>query len=86
MAEADFFGFYSPELDDFSGVGHSIEDCLCQARWGMKDHLALLQEQQLSIPPVTRDPIITIRNERNEAGLAPSSGDVPNPGEGFDHG
>ena len=29
-----FFGFYSPDLEGLTGVGHSIEDCLCQARWG----------------------------------------------------
>ena len=23
-----FFGFYSPDLEGFTGVGHSIEDCL----------------------------------------------------------
>ena len=26
--EPDFFGFFSPDLEGFSGVGHSIEDCL----------------------------------------------------------
>ena len=24
----DFFGFYSPDLEGFTGIGHSIEDCL----------------------------------------------------------
>ena len=24
--EPDFFGFYSPDLQGFTGVGHSIED------------------------------------------------------------
>ncbi len=32
-AEPDYFGFYSPELEGFTGVGHSVEDCLYQARW-----------------------------------------------------
>jgi predicted RNase H-like HicB family nuclease len=27
-ADPVFFGFYSPELEGFSGVGHSIEDCI----------------------------------------------------------
>jgi predicted RNase H-like HicB family nuclease len=27
-----FFGFYSPDLEGFSGIGLSIEDCLYQAR------------------------------------------------------
>jgi hypothetical protein len=26
--ESDFFGFYSPELEGFTEVGHSIEDCI----------------------------------------------------------
>lgn len=34
-SELDFFGFYSPELEGFSGIGHSVEDCLYKARWGM---------------------------------------------------
>ncbi len=25
--EPDFFGFYSPDLEGFTGVGHSIEEC-----------------------------------------------------------
>lgn len=64
--EPDFFGFYSPELEGFSGVGHSVEDCLYQARWGMKEHVALLAERQLPIPPRNADPVITIRNQGRE--------------------
>lgn len=30
-----FFSFYSAELEGFTGVGHSVEDCLYQAKWGM---------------------------------------------------
>lgn len=26
--EPDFFGFFSPDLEGFTGVGHSVEDCL----------------------------------------------------------
>jgi predicted RNase H-like HicB family nuclease len=65
-AEPDFFGFYSPELEGFSGVGHSVEDCLYQARWGMKEHVALLAEQHLPVPPANPDPVVTIRNQRSE--------------------
>ncbi len=28
MDEPDYFGFYSPELEGFSGIGHLVEDCL----------------------------------------------------------
>jgi hypothetical protein len=40
--EPDFFGFYSPNLPGFSGIGHSIEDCLYKAKWGMIEHVNLL--------------------------------------------
>jgi predicted RNase H-like HicB family nuclease len=61
----DFFGFYSDELEGFSGVGQSVEDCLYRAKWAMKEHLELLVEQGL--PPPNPDPVVTIRNERQEA-------------------
>ena len=61
--EPDFFGFYSPDLEGFSGVGHSVEDWLYKARWGMKEHVETLAEQNLPIPPRCSDPIVTIRNE-----------------------
>ena len=65
--EPDFFGFYSPDLEGFTGVGHSVEDCLYQARWGMKEHIELLAEQQLPIPPDNPDPVVTIRNQKKES-------------------
>jgi predicted RNase H-like HicB family nuclease len=58
-----FFGFYSPDLEGFTGVGHSIEDCLYQARWGMKEHLELLKKQSLPIPDENPDPRIVIQNQ-----------------------
>lgn len=60
--EPDFFGFYSPELEGFTGVGHSVEDCLYQAKWGMKEHVALLAERHLPVPPINPDPKVTIQN------------------------
>jgi predicted RNase H-like HicB family nuclease len=62
-----FFGFYAPDLEGFTGVGHSVEDCLYQARWGMQEHIDLLREQQLPIPPANPDPVVTIRNEQTAA-------------------
>ena len=61
--EPDFFGFYSPELEGFTGIGHSVEDCLYRARWGMKEHLQTLNEQQLPIPPANPNPTVIIQNE-----------------------
>jgi len=59
-----FFGFYSHDLQGFSGVGHSIEDCLYQARWGMEEHLALLKEKGLPIPTPSPNPTVVIQNEK----------------------
>ena len=61
--EPDYFGFYSPELEGFSGVGHSVEDCLYKAKWAMKEHVELLTEQQLPVPPTNPNPVVTIQNE-----------------------
>jgi predicted RNase H-like HicB family nuclease len=58
-----FFGFYSPDLEGFTGIGHSIEDCLYQAKWGMEEHVELLKEQSLPIPPKNPDPKIVIQNQ-----------------------
>ena len=33
--EPDYFVFYSPDLEGFSGIGHSVEDCLFEAKWGI---------------------------------------------------
>ena len=65
--EPDFFGFYSPDLEGFTGVGHSVEDCLYQARWGMKEHVNLLVQEGLPVPPQNPDPVVTIRNEQKDA-------------------
>jgi predicted RNase H-like HicB family nuclease len=64
--EPDYFGFYSPELDGFTGIGHSIEDCLYQAKWGMKEHVELLLKQGLVVPPTNPDPRVIIQNTREE--------------------
>ena len=65
--EPDFFGYHSPDLEGFTGIGHSVEDCLYQAKWAMREHLELLAEQGLLIPPRNREPIVTIRNEHKGA-------------------
>ncbi len=56
------FGFYSPELEGFTGVGHSIEDCLYKAKWGMEEHLQLLTKQQLPVPEANPNPTVTVQN------------------------
>lgn len=59
-----FFGFYSPDLDGFTGISHSIEDCLYQARWGMEEYLAILKDRGLPIPTPSSNPTVVIHNER----------------------
>lgn len=62
-ADPEFFGFYSAELAGFAGIGHSIEDCIYKARWGMKDHVKLLRQRKLPVPPLNRNPTIVIQNQ-----------------------
>ncbi len=61
--EPDFFSFYSPEIEGFTGVGHSIEDCIYKAKWGMIEHIDLLKKHKLPVPPINPDPKIIIQNE-----------------------
>lgn len=69
-ADPNFFGFYSQDLEGFTGVGHSIEDCLYKAKWGMEEHVALLNEQRLPVPEVNPNPTVIVQNE---AELAPAA-------------
>ena len=62
--DPSFFGFYSPDLEGFTGVGNSVEDCLYKARWGMAEHISLLREQGLPVPPESQDPKVTIQNAK----------------------
>ena len=63
--EPDFIGFYSPDLEGFTGIGQSIEDCLYKAKWGMKEHLKLLKGKGLPIPKSNKNPKIRIGNKEN---------------------
>jgi predicted RNase H-like HicB family nuclease len=65
--DPNFFGFYSPDLEGFTGVGHSIEDCIYKARWGMVEHLDVMREMNLPIPASNSYPTITIKNEQRLA-------------------
>ena len=65
--EPDYFGFYSPDLEGFSGIGHSVEDCIYKAKWGMKEHVDLLEQQGLPVPPTNPESKIIIQNEKKPA-------------------
>ena len=64
-ADPTFFGFYSPDLEGFTGVGHSIEDCLYKAKWGIEEHVALLKEKGLPIPKADSNPTVIIQNQES---------------------
>ena len=62
-SDPSFFGFYSPDLEGFTGIGRSIEDCLYKAKWGMEEHLALLANQNMPIPEANPSPTVGVENE-----------------------
>ena len=62
--DPEFFAFYSPELEGFTGIGHSVEDCLYKAKWGMPEHVDLLREKGLPVPRENPSPTVTIQNEK----------------------
>jgi predicted RNase H-like HicB family nuclease len=62
--EPDYFGFFSPDLPGFTGIGHSIEDCLYKAKWGIVEHINILKENNYPIPPENPNPKIIIQNEQ----------------------
>jgi predicted RNase H-like HicB family nuclease len=64
-----FFAFYSPDLEGFTGVGNSVEDCLYKAKWGLEEHISLLKERGLLVPKSNSNPTITIRNAKKLAVL-----------------
>jgi predicted RNase H-like HicB family nuclease len=68
-----FFGFSSPDLEGFTGVGHSVEDYLYQATWAMEDHLALLRQEGLPVPPPNPNPTVIIQNDPKLVRSAASS-------------
>ena len=64
--DPEYFGFYSTDLAGFTGIGNSVEDCLYKAKWGMKEHVELLKQQGLPVPPRNPDPKITIENVKGQ--------------------
>jgi predicted RNase H-like HicB family nuclease len=68
--DPDFFGFYSSELEGFTGIGHSVEDCLYKAKWGMLEHICLLKEKGLPVPEENRNPTVVIQNEKRLEAVA----------------
>ncbi len=65
--EPDYFGFFSHDLEGFTGIGHSVEDCLYKAKWGMKEHVELLRERGLPVPARNMEPTIVIQNAKEHS-------------------
>jgi len=63
--EPDYFGFYSPDLEGFTGIGHAVEDCIYKAKWGMKEHVELLSQQELPVPMKNPNPKLLVQNEKD---------------------
>jgi len=61
--EPDYLGFYSPDLEGFTGIGHSIEGCIYKAKWGMIEHVNMLKEMGLPVPPKDPNPKVIVQNE-----------------------
>ena len=68
-AEPDYFSFYSPDLEGFTGIGHSIENCIYQARHGMKEFVEELNANKLVIPAVNKRANIVIQDAEELAGV-----------------
>jgi len=68
--DPNFSGFYSPDLEGFTGVGNSIEDCIYKATWGMEEHVSMLREQDMTIPAPSVKPTVTIQSEEHVAEAA----------------
>lgn len=58
-----FFGFYSPDLPGFSGIGHSVKDCLYQAKWAMEGHVPVLKQEGLQVPNPNPNPAVLVQND-----------------------
>ena len=63
--EPDYFGFYSPDLEGFTGIGHSIEDCIYNAKWGMIEHINLLKKKDCLFLPGIQIPELVFKTSRS---------------------
>ena len=65
--EPDYSGSCSNELEGFTDIEHSVEDCLYKAKWGMKEHVEPLRQERLPVPKPNPDPNIIIQNAKAES-------------------
>ena len=63
--DPNFFGFYSPDLKGFTGVGKSVEDCIAQCHLAMEEYVSFLREERLPVPPINPNPVVTVLNSEH---------------------
>ena len=63
--DPDFFCFYSPDLEGFTGTGQSVDDCIVKAGMGMMEHVELLLSEGLPVRPENPHPTVTVRDTRH---------------------
>lgn len=62
--DPNFFGFYSPNLEGFTGAGQSIKDCLAKAHVAMKEHIELLKQTGRPVPAISPSAKAIVRNPK----------------------
>ena len=70
VEDPTFFTFYSPDLEGFTGVGHSIEDSVYKAKWGIAEFISILKERGVPVPKAKSNPTIIIKNAKKLASIA----------------
>ena len=60
--DPNFFSFYSPDLEGFTGNGRSVEECLDKASIAVQEHVELLKQEGLPVPPPNPNARVTVRN------------------------
>ena len=63
--DPDFFCFYSPDLEGFTGTGQSVNDCIAKAGVGITEHVELLLTEGFPVPPENPHPTVTVRDSRH---------------------
>jgi hypothetical protein len=58
--ESKYFGLDSPDIQGFTGIGHSVEDSPSQARWGMQEFVDVMKEKGIPVPFRDDNPTFTI--------------------------
>jgi predicted RNase H-like HicB family nuclease len=60
--DPEYYSFYSPDLEGFTGSGNSLEDCLRKAKRGMVEFVQVRQDLKLPVPKRNSQPSILIQN------------------------